>query len=412
MAHVTFDAQERSNRSKNAKGSYNSYYMTFRAPLGLQFSSVTLEIKRIEPREFDAQREEWNALLERSACDSVFLRWEWIHTWWKHFQQPHRTLVILTARLEGRLVGIAPFYFETAGLLRTRTLKFCSEELSPDYLDIIAEKGQEADFARSLWQYLQEHSEDWDLISLDNLRAESLLATDPASFNGNVHAVVVSNRCPHITIDRPFDIYYRERPVLASFSFHKKMRHLFDKMNVKHVIASDEKCLSRQLDDLFFLHEKRAQQMHMRSNFTSEMARRFHLEVSGLFFQEQILSLHFLYDGLKPVSAYYAFIYGRKEFLYQTGFDPAYSKWSAGAVLLYFCVRRAFEDGLREFDFLKGTESYKSLWANGFRDEMQLTGFNKTWRGSFWHTMSRLKGFLRRVKHIFIRRPSASRTSL
>src|SRR5207302_569350 len=112
-----------------------------------------LQIKRIDQSEFDTMREEWNELLNQSASDSVFLRWEWMHTWWDIFKQKRR-LLILTARSNGRLVGIAPFYIETAGLLRTRYLKLCSEELSPDYLDIIAEKGQETEVARDIVNYI------------------------------------------------------------------------------------------------------------------------------------------------------------------------------------------------------------------------------------------------------------------
>ena len=95
----------------------------------------------------------------------------------------------------------------------------------------------------------------------------------------------------------------------------------------------------------------------------------------------------------------YAFNYKNKTFVFQTGFDPAWKKWSAGAVLLYLCVQRGFQDKLREFDFLKGTESYKSLWANAIRDEMQLTVYNKNWRGFLWRTMAKLKSRLKRIKH-------------
>jgi hypothetical protein len=39
-----------------------------------------LDVALVEDAEFRALREEWNALLGRSAVDNVFLRWEWIHT--------------------------------------------------------------------------------------------------------------------------------------------------------------------------------------------------------------------------------------------------------------------------------------------------------------------------------------------
>src|SRR5689334_4088250 len=136
---------------------------------------MALQISLLDKPQFDAIRGEWNALLDRSICDSVFLRWEWIHTWWDVFQQNKR-LFILTARDENRLVGLAPFYIENTGSLSLRTIKFCSEELSPDYMDLVLDSGREDEVSREIVRSLQQqHAHEWDLIALDNLRAESTL---------------------------------------------------------------------------------------------------------------------------------------------------------------------------------------------------------------------------------------------
>jgi len=359
------------------------------------------QIKLISVTEFDGLCAEWNELLSRSACDSVFLRWEWIHTWWGIFQRKKR-LVILTARREGLLCGVAPFYIDQVGLLRLRTLKFCSDELSPDYMDIIAEKGQEVDVVRDIVNDIFQRRSQWDLIALDNLRAESALLSHPSLFQGYVSTFQVSNRCPYIKIDRAFDDYCSDRSELRSFSLKKKLKHLLEEKKVKHEIASDKESLSRGLRDLFLLHEKRAKNKKIRSNFLSADVRQFHQELSRYFFNEKILSLHLLCDGQVPISAIYGFIYKNKYFYFQTGFDPAYAKWSAGAVLLYFCIRRAFEDNLREFDLLKGAEGYKSIWSDTLRDEMLFTVYNSNWRGSLWRVAKSFEAILRRIKHSFV----------
>src|SRR5258708_28460269 len=112
--------------------------VTIRHPiphLRLQSRHASFQKKRILPSEFDSLRGEWNALLRRSAMDSVFLRWEWMRTWWDIFNR-NRKLFILTIRFNDRLVGLAPFYIEWGPLGAPRTLKVCSDELSPDYLAV------------------------------------------------------------------------------------------------------------------------------------------------------------------------------------------------------------------------------------------------------------------------------------
>src|SRR4051794_23919497 len=101
---------------------------------------MPMHVRLLEPKEFDTLKEKWNALLSKSRSDTVFLRWEWMHTWWRHFGR-NRTLFLIGAESDGELVGLAPFYVDASGPLGARCLRVCSDELSPDYLDLIAEKG-------------------------------------------------------------------------------------------------------------------------------------------------------------------------------------------------------------------------------------------------------------------------------
>lgn len=46
-------------------------------------------------------------------------------------------------------------------------------------------------------------------------------------------------------------------------------------------------------------------------------------------------------------------------YLYNSSFDPAYSTFSPGVVLLTSLIEKVIEEGLTRFDFLKGSETYK-----------------------------------------------------
>jgi CelD/BcsL family acetyltransferase involved in cellulose biosynthesis len=60
-------------------------------------------------------------------------------------------------------------------------------------------------------------------------------------------------------------------------------------------------------------------------------------------------------------------VYGilhRDSFIYfQSGYDPAWRNRSVGLVLVGETFRDAIDAGLTEYDFLRGTESYKSDWT-------------------------------------------------
>jgi len=52
---------------------------------------------------------------------------------------------------------------------------------------------------------------------------------------------------------------------------------------------------------------------------------------------------------------------------YQQGFDPAWSRRSVGVVIAAVTIREALEEGANEFDFLLGTEEYKSSFTTTAR---------------------------------------------
>src|ERR1700730_11418239 len=68
----------------------------------------------------------------------------------------------------------------------------------------------------------------------------------------------------------------------------------------------------------------------------------------------------------------------RKFNYYQSGYDPNWASRSVGLVLLARTVQDAFAEGLQEFDFLHGNESYKRDWPRGERWTIQM----RLWRGA------------------------------
>jgi CelD/BcsL family acetyltransferase involved in cellulose biosynthesis len=49
---------------------------------------------------------------------------------------------------------------------------------------------------------------------------------------------------------------------------------------------------------------------------------------------------------------------------YMTSYDPAFDRASPGAILIVRYTRWAFDNGLKQVDFLRGDEAFKSRLAN------------------------------------------------
>ena len=71
-------------------------------------------------------------------------------------------------------------------------------------------------------------------------------------------------------------------------------------------------------------------------------------------------------DGA-AAAAWYGWHVGDRFSYYQAGFDPAWSRYSVGFLLLAETVREAIAEGAAEYDLLVGDEAFKSRFATGER---------------------------------------------
>src|ERR1700756_5274028 len=101
-----------------------------------------LNIERITAlADFEAIGCEWNELLQRSRSNCVFLTHEWLTAWWRHLAEG-RKLEIVTARENGRLVGILPVALQAPQYSRMmpRMLEFLGTGVvGSDYLEAIVD---------------------------------------------------------------------------------------------------------------------------------------------------------------------------------------------------------------------------------------------------------------------------------
>jgi len=358
----------------------------------------TINVRKLNIDDFRNIRNEWELLLDKSSCNNIFLTWEWIYSWRIEFNET-KELCILEVRRGNKLIGIAPFYFEKLlPLVNWRILKVCgSDDLSPDYLDIIAIKENEKTVVEAVFKYLFEQEKGWVEAIFDNVLDKSNIAEHiNICRNQAIIQARHSTVCPYLAIEGTFDQFLKKR-------FNRKKRYnlqrqvrilLTDKKLSFHKITS-EKDLPSHLSNFFKLHAKRLKEKNLKSTFNTEKTKRFLLRFSKLALEKNSLGLYFLFDGNEPVCGSYCLIHKDKLYYYQSGIEPAWQKFSLGTTLLTLVIQECFSEKLLEFDFLKGAEEYKKTWMTGERIERKIVIYRKSFLGFFMFFASFLKQFLR-----------------
>src|SRR2546423_13285943 len=108
--------------------------------------------------DFNKLGPDWDALLTRSASDTIFLTWEWMSAWWDAYGTQGNLQILLAIDGQNRLRGIAPLQRQTVRRYGQTfpLLTFIGDgSADSDYLDFIIGRGDEAPVMEAFNSYLQ-----------------------------------------------------------------------------------------------------------------------------------------------------------------------------------------------------------------------------------------------------------------
>ncbi|MBI4364104.1 MAG: GNAT family N-acetyltransferase [Candidatus Latescibacteria bacterium] len=367
---------------------------------------------------FAGLESEWDELLERSRSRSVFLAWGWLYPWWGQFGGG-RSLKILTVRDErGRLVGLAPFCVERVGRVAPiRVLSFLgTERVSSEYLDVIADPSLERDVARAVWDALRSGSDSWDSIRLTDLLEESTLAAHWTAWAREDGFAVDEERAqvaPYLSLPRSTEEFRLALGPETRANLKRKSRKLERHGAALSVVETPAE-VSTALETLFDLHGRRWAARERTGNLAEDRVREFHRQVAGHLGARGMIRLYALRLANHAVACLYGFEYKRRFYYYQAGFDPASpvaglrgGDYSPGFVLMGHCIEDAISRGLEEFDFLRGPESYKSLWTRSRRETRAVTlSPPGRWNALARHAARRTLRATKRLAKRILKRPA------
>ena len=308
---------------------------------------------------FAALRPEWNRLLQRSCCDTIFLTWEWQSTWWKHLGEGDLLLLGFRADDDGRLVGIAPL-FHTQTDSRESILHLVGCRDVSDYLDLIVEQGQEDIVYPALLDYLETEGPEWGLADFCNIPEGSttfVRLRELAEARGYQTLVEIEDVCPIIDLPATWDEYLMTLSKKQRHEVRRKMRRADAEVDTRFVVVGPEHNLETEIGIFVDLHQKSSPE---KDEFMDPQMVGFFYDVAQVLQDQGWLQLVFVeMDGEKAASLL-NFDYGGSILVYNSGYDPArFYHLSPGIIVTARSIEHAIALGRAKFDFLRGDEVYK-----------------------------------------------------
>jgi CelD/BcsL family acetyltransferase involved in cellulose biosynthesis len=357
----------------------------------LQSHSPLKAMMVTEDAGFDALKEEWDQLLDDSDQCVYFLRWSWNRLWWRYYAPAHSRLFIITYRNEhGRLVGVAPFYWRerrVGGITYLRELQFLGTGIGikiNEYMDIVARRGYERMVADMTADSLRRNDR-WDRLWLWCIPASSTVLSHFQRAMGENTLVTVCDHAHYVDTSNDWESYIQGLGKSTRYNIKHRIRHLFKEhtCNLRLVETSEE--LESAMNDLVQLHQARWESKGESGSFKLPGFESFLKEAMRVSLAEGRLRLWMLTVDGRIAATLVAFVDRGVAHYFQGGFDPAYSEYRVGIVLLGLCIQRCFEAAeLREFDFMGGGAKYKDRWTRTRRDMCDLQSFRPSVRSHLY----------------------------
>ena len=305
--------------------------------------------------------QEWNDLVAVSIANTPFSRYEYQTAWWEHRgggEWQNAQLMLVTAREDEKLVGIAPLFL--AGYDGQSALLLVGSIEISDYLDLIVGKDDHARFVAGLLDFLvsSDEPENWSGLDWYNLPDSSptLAALKAeAAQRGWTHLEEMYRPTPRIALNGSFDEYLSRVEKKQRHEIRRKMRRVEESGRGVRWFISDMKDAEAETEAFLSLmehHEDKAE-------FLRDAMREQMRAVIRTAHENGWLWLAFLEADGKRIAACLNFDYDGKLWGYNAGVNRDFMDLSPGWVLLGYVLQWACENNRSEFDFMRGDEDYK-----------------------------------------------------
>jgi len=334
-------------------------------------------LKLIVVRDLYSLKDKWNVLLNKSLENNIFMTWEWIITWWKHFGKGREPL-ILVVRENNKILAIAPLMvsrYKIPFFGNLRKIEFIGTPDS-DYHDFIILK-KERKCLKYFLNFLKTNIEIWDWIDLKEIPKTSV-STKVLSSEIIKDLKInkrICNICPYVKIPDSTEGLMKNLSKNMRGSLRRCIKKLTKKYNINFEKYSKIGSIQKAMKTFIALNKKRWKQKNTVGIYDKQMGKKFvdfHIDISKIFAKKGWLGLYFLTANGVPISAQFTFEYRKKMYYYLAGFDPDYSSYSVGNIITKFLLEECQRKGLKEYDMLRGNEPYKYRWATNIRENLAI----------------------------------------
>jgi CelD/BcsL family acetyltransferase involved in cellulose biosynthesis len=332
-------------------------------------SGLTLETYR-RASDLEPLREDYERLNSETALPLPFTLYEWHSAWCKHFlssEAPIKdSLIIHVVRMaNGQCVGIVPMVHtrRSVGPFTVASLNLlCADPALTEIQMPLIAAGFHTDVARLVQQHLGTIGR-WDWSQWMGVTPVFIQAFSAST-------LVRSQPClQDYVLDLPADWETLRKSLKRNI--RQSLRHCYnslkrDNLQFTFVTLADPQEIQAGLDTFLRLHTLRAglpgAVVHP-NHFASTDSQAFLRDVCARLADRGMTRVFQIVINGEVVATRIGFVLGDTLYLYYSGYDPAWSKYSVMTTTLTEIIKFAIGQGMRTVNLSPGTDVSKTRWG-------------------------------------------------
>lgn len=369
--------------------------LTFGSPVSAEMARRTwtaYRIERLSETEFaDTLVPEWEALHGQLRPRTPFTSPEWNILWWNHFGSSGRwkrnELFAHAVRdSSDRLVAVAPMVLTSGPRLSPLKLRaarcFGTDPNITEIRSVICKPRDEVHALVQLGREFARHRHvdwiDWGTVRAANW--DSLASLIPRD---SIKASV------------PVIDYHLELPGSWAEFRHTRSRNIRESIRKCYnsltrvgfapeleIVSAPSEC-DAALRTFLKLHEQRSRARHMVRHanvFSTHRGRAFLTDYVRAMAQTGQLQIFQLRVGGSIVASRIGFVFGDSLYLYYSGYDPAWARYSVMTTVVVEAIKWAIDNGLKVINLSTGTDVSKCRWGPGATEYRGALQVGEGWR--------------------------------
>jgi CelD/BcsL family acetyltransferase involved in cellulose biosynthesis len=344
---------------------------------------------------------EWRGLESSSRSGLPFHTFDWCLAWWKHLREDKlgiRDVLFVRAlrSREGELVAVAPLMITrrpAVGPLCIRHLQFFGADPNiTEVRGVLAHPDRQLEAHRVLLAHLRDVSGAWDTLTLSGMPKEGELSDLAKNAYPNLEW---TKETPDfvLTLAPTWEEFKGKLPRNIKESLRKCYNSLKrDGHDYSLEVTTTRGEVAAALDRFFFLHQARAElsgTVNHRNVFDASMARRFLTDVCERFADRDALRIFSLKIGDRVAAMRIGFVLGDSLYLYYSGFDPDFAKYSAMTTAVAEAIKYAIEQRFATVNLSTGNDVSKTRWNPAEVVFRQASIVSPSRRGELTHQVYR-----------------------